>query len=351
MTNPFQQAPAPAPQQPPAQQPMISDAAAQQFVPQQAAPNAFQQMAQGIDHAAQLAAQGQHPVQQAYAQQAPAQPQQFAPSPQAPNGELHTQAHGFAPAQPQGLPGQPWTPQQHQQTVPQAYAPPVAPPVQQQAPAPASQGLPRAPFPGQQGQMPGHAGPGPHMPAGGGFDPSMFGAPSQGGGTFPKVRDLDGRLCLFRVKDRNKKGTAYKSTAETINYVVNVAVLDGGPLWSSPADDQPMAQAELVTETLPYVVGDMTIGPKGLQNRLKADFVRGRVVRMPMGEFEKDLLGAFPGMEGWQALATWIAQAPGNINLLAAGTYFWGIIEDTSPQADQLIAAFAQHPIARELML
>lgn len=336
MSNPFQQAPSPA--------------------PQQAAPNAFQQMAQGIDQAAQLAAQGQHPVQQAYAQQAPAQPQQHVDwnqvgqnLPQAyPGQTAQVQA---PPAQTQGLPGQPWTPQQHQQNVPQAYAPPVAPPVQQQAPAPAPQGLPRAPFPGQQGQMPGHAGPGPHMPAGGGFDPSMFGAPSQGGGTFPKVRDLDGRLCLFRVKDRNKKGTAYKSTAETINYVVNVAVLDGGPLWSSPADDQPMAQPELVTETLPYVVGDMTIGPKGLQNRLKADFVRGRVVRMPMGEFEKDLLGAFPGMEGWQALATWCLQDPNRIHQLAAGTYFWGIVEDKSPQADQLVDAFARHPIARELML
>lgn len=351
--NPFQQQAAP-PQAP------VPDAA-QQFpgqvtpaemqahqaqgfnpVPQQAqqfAPPVVQQ-ATGYDQAAQQAAQGQHPVQQAYAQQAPAQSQQFAP-----------------PVQQQA----PWSPEQHaaynqqreagMSAIPQGYAP-QAPPVQQQMPAPAPQGLPQAPFPGQQMQngMPGFGGA--QAPGGGAFDPSMFGAPSAGGGAYPKVRDLNGRLCLFRVKSRDQKGTAYKDPSkEQINYVANVAVLDGGPLWSSPPDDQPMAQPEMVSETVPYVVGDMTIGPKGLQNRLKADFVRGRVVRMPMGEFEKQLMGGFPGMQPWQALATWIAQDPRNESLLAPGTYFWGIVEDNSPQADQLVAQFSTNPIARELML
>lgn len=367
MTNPF---PSQTQQAPPA---TISDAAAAEFGAQQSQ-NAF------------LAAQ------QAAAQQPPAAPQGQVPtqgfnpasnySPeisvaQAQNGQHPLQQHGAsvwtpeqhqafaaqqaqqfasaAPVQPQGLPGQPWSPAQHQQNVPQAYAPPAAPPQTppaQQPPA-APQGLPQAPFPGGQPQFPGGGFPGAQQAAqGGGYDPSLFGAPAGGGGNYPKVRDLDGRLCLFRVKRRDASGTAYNDPTKTItNYVANVAVLDGGPLYSSPSQDDPTGVPVLVSETVPYVIGDMTIGQLGLQNRLKADFVRGRVVRMPKGKFEESLRQQFPGMEPWQALWSWLAQDASRMAQLVSGTYFWGIVEDASPQADQLVAQFGQHPSCRELML
>lgn len=349
MSNPFQQAPPAPAQQAPA---MISDTAAQQFAPQQA-PVQTQQFPGQVTPAEMQAhqAQGFSPVapQQPSAFTQAAAPeiaqmqnpvQQFAPT--------HVQqATGYSPTTPaQGLPGQPWSPQQHQQSVPQAYAPPVAPPVQQQ-PAQVPQGFPQAPFPGQQGQ----GFPGAPAAQGGGFDPSMFGDPSAGGGNYPKVRDLNGRLCLFRVKNRSLKGTKYKSAEETTNYVANVAVLDGGPLYSSPADDDPTGVPVLVSETVPYVIGDLTIGQAGLKNRLKQDYVRGRIVRMPMGEFEKNLMMSFPDMEAWQALWTWLSQDPAREGQLKSGTYFWGIVIDNSPQADQLVAAFAQNPVSRELML
>jgi hypothetical protein len=350
--NPFQG----TPQQAPA---MISDAAAQQFAPSpdlqqaatqypqaqpQQAPNAFTQPAQAY---AATVAQGQHPVQQAYDQAA-----QFA--------QQAVNAPAPAPQQ-QGLPGQPWSPQQHAQAgsngfgAQQAYAPQVQQPQQQfaqQAP-PAPQGFPQATFPPAQQQMPGmQFGAAQAAPQGGGFDPSMFGGPSQGGGTFPKVRDLEHRLCLFRVKRRDAQGTDYNDKTKTItNYIANVAVLDGGPLYSSPAQDDVTGTPTLVSETVPYVVGDMTIGQVGLQSRLKQDYVRGRVVRMPKGETEKGLMQAYPGMEPWQALATWLQQDPARIHQLKSGTFFWGIVPDDSEQAGQLVQQFAQNPISRELML
>lgn len=365
MTNPFQQAPpaqAPAPQQP-----MISDTAAQQFAPQQAPAQqqfpgqvsaqeaqAFraQQPSAFAQAAAPEIAQMQQPVQQAYAQQ------------QAPNGY----APG-GPVAPQGLPGQPWSPQQHEAynqmrengmtAQPPGYVPPVAPqaPVQQPqqfAPPAAPQGFPQAPFPGQQAPAQGGGFPGaPATAQGGGFDPAMFGAPSSGGGgTFPKVRDLENRLCLFRVKNRASAGTDYNDKTKTVNnYVANVAVLDGGPLYSSPSQDDLTGTPTLVSETVPYVIADMTIGQVGLQGRLKQDFVRGRVVRMPKGATEKGLMEAYPGMEAWQALFTWLQQDPGNVNKLVSGTFFWGIVPDDSEQANQLVGAFAQNPLSRELML
>lgn len=359
MGNPFQQAP---PAQIPAPGQYAPPAAPEQQFPGQVTPAEFaayqaQQQAAAQPSAstqaaapeiAQMQPQGQVPTQGYAAPQ-----QQFAPSPQAPNGEFHTQAHGFAqggPVAPQGLPGQPWSPAQHQQNVPQAYAPPALP-VQQPTATP--QGFAQAPFPGQQPQAPGGGFPGAQAPQGGHFEPSMFGAPSAGGGTYPKVRDLDGRLCLFRVKRRDVVGTAYgDATKSTNNYVANVAVLDGGALYSSPSQDDPTGVPTLVSETVPYVIGDLTIGQVGLQNRLKTkDFVRGRIVRMPKGKFEESLRGQFPGMEPWQALWTWLSQDRARESQLVSGTYFWGIVEDASPQADQLVNAFAQNPVSRELML
>lgn len=362
MTNPFpsqtQQAPAAT----------ISDAAAAEFGAQQSQ-NAFlaAQQAAAQQPSAQMQPQGQvptqgyaapqqqyspgpqadyaAPVQQAYAQQAPAQPQQPVTDTAM---RQFAQGQQFAPSL--NLPGQPWSPAQHQQNVPQAYTP-QAPPAQQPPAAP--QGLPQAPFPGSQPQFPGGGFPGAQQAAqGGGYDPSLFGAPAGGGGNYPKVRDLDGRLCLFRVKRRDASGTAYNDPTKTVtNYVANVAVLDGGPLYSSPSQDDPTGVPVLVSETVPYVIGDMTIGQLGLQNRLKADFVRGRVVRMPKGKFEESLRQQFPGMEPWQALWSWLAQDASRMAQLVSGTYFWGIVEDASPQADQLVAQFGQHPSCRELML
>lgn len=348
MTNPFQQAPpqaAPAaPQQqayaPPAQpaQQFPGQVSPEEFAAYQAQQQAAAQPSAFAQAAAPEIAQMQNPVQQAYAAQQ---------APPAPNGY----AQG-GPVAPQGLPGQPWSPAQHQQNVPQAYAPPVAP--QQQAPAPAPQGLPQAPFPGQQAQAFGGGFPGAQAPAqGGGFDPSMFGAPSAGGGgLFPKVRDLENRLCLFRVKNRASEGTDYNDKTKKVNnYVANVAVLDGGPLYSSPSQDDVVGTPTLVSETVPYVVADMTISQVGLQSRLKQDFVRGRVVRFPKGETKNGLMTAYPGMEDWQALFTWLSEDRSRINLLKSGTFFWGIVPDDSPQASQLVADFAQNPLSRELML
>jgi hypothetical protein len=315
MTNPY----ATAPQQAPA---TISDTAAQQF----GAPAQVQQQAPN-----------------------PFGAQQFVAAPTAgdPYGAVNQQMQ-----QPQSIPGQPWTPQQHQQHgqqfAPQASAPAIP---QQQAPAQGLQfGAPAFASPAQAQQS------GPAFPAAAtptqAYDPAMFGQPSAGGGgDYPKVRDLDGRLCLFRVKDRAAVGTDYNDrTKQVTNFIVNVAVLDGGPLYSSPAQDDVTGQPTLVSETVPYVIKDMTIGQVGLQNRLKSDFVRGRVVRMPKGETEKQLVAAYPGMEGWQALSTWIAQDPSRVHQLKSGTFFWGIVSDGSPEADQLVTAFAGHPSARELM-
>lgn len=332
MTNPFSPGPA-QPQQP--APPAPSEPSNPFSQPQQQAPaQTFPGQVSAAEVAAFQAQQNGGQVQQ-----------QFAPQ-QAPNGY----AQG-GPVAPQGLPGQPWSPAQHQQNVPQAYAPPVAP--QQQAPAPAPQGLPQAPFPGQQAQGFGGGFPGAQAQQGGGFDPSMFGAPSAGGGgLFPKVRDLENRLCLFRVKNRNAVGTAYEDKTKSVtNYTANVAVLDGGPLYSSPNQDEFGGQPTLVSETVPYVVADLTIGQVGIQGRLKQDFVRGRVVRMPKGNTEKGLMEAFPGMEAWQALATWLSQDPANVSKLGSGTFFWGIVPDDSDQANRLVQAFAQNPISRELML
>jgi hypothetical protein len=352
VTNPFQQAAPPAPAQA-----TIPDAAAQQFAPQQVPAQTFPGQVSPAEFAAYQAQQN------GQAQMLPPQtPQQHSAFTQAaapeiaqmPNPAQQAYAQHQAPpaqAAPQGLPGQPWSPQQHQRNVPQAYAPPVAPPVQQQ-PAQAPQGLPQAPFPGQQAQGFGGGFPGAPATQGGGFDPSMFGAPSAGGGNYPKVRDLNGRLCLFRVKNRNSAGKAYgDATKDVVNYIANVAVLDGGALYSSPSQDDPTGTPVLVSETVPYVIGDLTIGQVGLQNRLKQDFVRGRVVRMPKGKFEESLRGQFPGVEGWQALWQWLAQDRAREAQLVSGTYFWGIIEDSSPQADQLVSEFAQNPVSRELML
>jgi hypothetical protein len=341
MTNPFpsQTQAQPAPAQP---SPEMNAFLAAQQAAQAQQPSALTQAA--APEIAQMQPQGQVPTQGYAAPQ-----QQFAPQ-HVQQATGYDQAAHQAPAQPLGLRGQPWTPQQHQQNVPQAYAPPAAPPMQQ--PPAQSQGFPQAPFPGQAQQFPGGGFPGQQAaPQGGGYDPSLFGGPSAGGGSYPKVRDLNGRLCLFRVKNRNQKGTKYKSTEEITNYVANVAVLDGGPLYSSPADDDPTGVPVLVSETVPYVIGDMTIGQAGLKNRLKGDFVRGRIVRMPMGEFEKNLMQQSPGMEPWQALWTWLAQDPRHEGMLKSGTYFWGIVPDDSPQADQLLQQFGQHPVCRELML
>lgn len=317
MTNPF----ATAPQQAPA---MISDQAAQQFG-------------------------------------APAQPQ-YSPGPQADYAQpvQHQQAQpGQQLAQQAGVPGAAWTPAQHAAQVPQMGAP-------QQAYAPPAQQLPQAPFPPavQQQAAPAFAQPqqapqGFGAPAqqaapttGGPFDPSMWGAPSPGGGgTYPKVRDIEGRLCLIRTKNRNSPGTDYNDkTKTTNNYVANVAVLDGGPIYASPNAENPMAQPELVSETVPYVVSDMLISQVGLQNRLKNDFVRGRMMRHPKGELEKQLNERFPGMAAPFALFTALQQGMLQQSHLVSGTFFWTIVEDASPEADQLVSAFAQHPAARELM-
>lgn len=363
MTNPF---PSQTQQAPPA---TISDAAAAEFGAQQSQ-NAFlaaQQAAaqqpaaapqgqvptQGFNPASNYspeisvaqAQNGQHPLQQHGASVwTPEQHQAFA-------AQQAQQFASAAPAQPQGLPGQPWSPQQHQQNVPQAYTP-QAPPAQQPPAAP--QGLPQAPFPGGQPQFPGGGFPGAQAPAqGGGFIPEMFGAPSAGGGgTYPKVRDLDGRLCLFRVKKRDHEGTDYNDkTKKTINFVANVAVLDGGPLYSSPNAEDVMGQPELVSETVPYVIGDMIIGQVGLHNRLKSDFVRGRIIRHPKGTLEKQLMERYPGTLPPIALFTALQQGVVTLAMLTSGTYFWTILPDDSPQADQLVQQFAQNPVSRELML
>lgn len=312
-------------------------APAQQY--QQQAPNALAQAA--APEMAQIRAQ--NPVVNAFAQQqTPEQAQQFqqqfATTQTAQNG-------GF----PQGAPGQPWTPAQHQQNVPQASvaAPPA--PVQQQAPQGFAGGFqPQQAAPAQASSP--FAGVTPQ--GGGGIDPALFGAPSAGGGgLYPKVRDLETRLCLFVVKKRDAEGTAYGDPTKKItNYIVNVAVLDGGPLYASPSKDTPMAQPVLVSETVPYVVQAMTISQVGLQNRLNNDFTRGRIVKIPKDAMAAQLAEAFPGMEPWQALWTWVSQDPARAAMLGSGTYFWGIVEDNSPQADQLVAAFAQNPVSRGLM-
>lgn len=326
--NPFAAGPQAAPQVPQQQPAQISDAAAQEFGAQQSSPFA--------QAAAPEIAQMQNPVQNAFAAQQQAAPQGFVQQ------------------------SAPWTPQQHETynqmreggmaAAPQGFAPQVSAPAPQQAP-PAFGG-----FAQQQQAAPAQASSpfaGVTPGAGGRFDPAMFNAPTAGtGGPFPKVRDLDGRLCLFRVKERNRKGTAYgDSTQESLQHIANVAVLDGGPLYASPSAEDVMGKPELVSETVPYVIPDMIIGQIGLRNRLKEDFVRGRIMRQPKGALEKQLQEAYPGLPSWQALFTALTTAQLHVSQLVSGTYFWTIVPDDSEQAGQLVGQFAQNPVSRELML
>ncbi len=332
MSQPF-----PSAQQPFPAQTTIPDAAAQEFgAPAQQVPAAPQQNAFLAAAAPEMAqVQQANPVQQ-LAQQMPAQmPAQAQP------GGFPVQQQGIPQAQPGSFPVQQHT-QNGQQMAAQA----------QQTAAPAF-GAPQQQAPAAQQQNPGGFPAAAAAPLGGGYDPSLFGAPSAGGGgTYPKVRDLNGRLCLFVVKKRDAEGTAYgDATKKIVNYIANVAVLDGGPLYASPPPDQPMAQPELVSETVPYVISEMIIGQVGLHNRLKNDFVRGRLARHPKGELEKQLMERFPGVPSWQGLYMAMQQGLIAEHQLGSGSYFWTIIEDTSDQANQLVAAFAQHPAARELML
>lgn len=330
MTNPF----ATAPQQAPA---TISDQAAQQFgapaqPQQQAAPQGvdWSQVGQGLaqPHAGQ---QGQPPqTVQAPVGTQPWTPQQHEAYNQMRENGMAAAPQGYAPAA-QQLPQAPFPPAAQQQAAPQFGA--------TQTPAQGFGGF----IPQQQS-----------APASGpAYDPSMFGAPSAGGGgTYPKVRDIAGRLCLIRTKKRDAEGTAYGDpTKKIVNYIANVAVLDGGPIHASPNAEDPMAQPELVSETVPYVITDMIISQVGLHNRLKNDFVRGRIMQHPKGALEKQLLERFAGMTAPQALFTALQQGLLNPAQLTSGTYFWTIVPDDSAAADQLVSAFAQHPSARDLML
>lgn len=340
MTNPFQAAPSPAP--------VISDTTAQQFgAPpvQQAAPNAFAPQAQGYDQAAALAAQGQHPIQ-AYAQ----------PDPNA----------GI----PMGMPGQPWSPQQHQaygQTqgqpgyapVPQQAQPVSQPPAayqqpqqfaQQQAPQAAApvayappvaqqQAVPQFATNVPQAGVPAFTQPGTQQV---GID--AFSAPSSGGGgRKPGWRDLLGRYVLIRVLNRGVMRDTYDKKSQEPTLDVNLVVLDGGQIIMSPKMGDPTSVAEVFSQATPCLIEGMIVTSKGMQNRLKADFVRGRVVREPINDLGKMLKDA-PGSEPtWLKLEHWLAQDPSRVHDFKQ-SIMWSLVEDTSDEATQMTASYLQTP-------
>lgn len=315
MSNPFESAPQSAP--------AIPDAAAQQFAPQQAQPNAFQQAA------AQAPGQPWTPEQhQAYGQ-AQGQPG-YAPAPQQAPAQFAQQ-----PVNPTGTPAFPANQQFAPQQAPQAaYAPAPAP---QYAPAPA---------PAQPSFVPQGATPG--VPAfaqpGGQISPDLFNAPAAGGvGRRPGWRDLQNRFVLVRVTARGIMRDTYDKKAKEPTFDANIAVLDGGQIVMSPKMGDPTSVAEVFSDKVPCVIDGMIVTSKGLQNRFKTDFTRGRIVREPINDLQKHLKEV-PGDEPlWWKLEAWLAQDPKRVHDFKQ-SIMWSIVDDPSPEANALTAAFLQTP-------
>jgi hypothetical protein len=356
MSNPFQSAPQAAP--------TIPDTAAQEFGAPPAQPNAFTPQAPAYDQAAQLAANGQHPVQQA-ATQAPAapwSPQQhqaygqaqgqpgYAPVPQPPHAGGSVQPMPAAPqptdsadqfaayARAQQNPAQYATHQQFvQQQAPQAAAPAFA---SAPAQAPAAPQFGAASF-APQGATPGV--PAFAMP-GGAIDPSIFNAPAAGGmGRRPGWRDLQNRFVLVRVTARNVERDNYDKSGKEMTIDANIAVLDGGQIVMSPKMGDPNSVAEVFSDKIPCVIDGFIVSSKGMQNRLKTDFTRGRIVREPINDLQKHLKEQ-PGDEPlWWKLEQWLAQDPSRVHNFKS-SIMWSIVEDSSDAANQMTAAFLQTP-------
>lgn len=357
MSNPFQQAPP--------QAPAVPDTAPPQFA-QQTAPNAFAQQAQFTPaEVAQMA--GPTGAQPSGYMQATAQ--------------MVDQVRQRAPqTAPNGMPGQPWTPQQHQASgqAPYGNAPQPVPAtpqptdpaaqftahaayqqapanfqthqayVQQQAPqatAPAFATQPQSngvPAFAQQAQ--------PQMGApafaqpGGAVDPGIWSAPAAGGmGRRPGWRDLRGRFVLIRVTARNVERDTYDKKGKEFTLDANIAVLDGGQIVMSPKMGDPNSVAEVFSNVTPCVIDGMIITSKGMQNRLKTDFVRGRIVREPIHDLQKMLKDTAGDEPLWWKLEQWLAQDASRVHDFKQ-SIMWSIVEDSSPEANALTASFCQSP-------
>lgn len=323
-----------------------------------------------------------NPFQQGFSQ-APAVPD-AAPAQQQPQAAPNAFTQQQAPqAAPSGMPGQPWTPQQHQASgqapygnVPQpvpATPQPTDPAAQfaahaayQQAPAnyqthqqfaqqqapqayaqPAPAQVPSFAQPQQAGGVPSfvpQAGAPAFAQPGGAIGADIFGAPAAGGlGRRPGWRDLRGRFVLIRVTARNVERDTYDKKGKELTLDANIAVLDGGQIVMSPKMGDPNSVAEVFSESTPCVIDGMIITSKGMQNRLKSDFVRGRIVREPIHDLQK-MLKDTPGDQPlWWKLESWLAQDASRVHDFKQ-SIMWSIVEDSSAEANQMTTAFVQSP-------
>lgn len=320
----------------------ISDALAPQALPG-AAPA-------GYNQAGQFVAQGQHPAQQAPAQQLQGQPwtpQQHETYNQMREAGMSAAPAGWAPPAPVPATPQP-TDHASQFAAHAAYAQnPAAYQTQQQmqAPAPAQQQFsPNGFAPTPQQAAPAFAGAPAFATPGGQVDPSIFGAPApSGGGRRPGWRDLEGRFVLVRVLQRGVERDTYDKKGKELTLDARVAVLDGGQIVMSPKQGDPSSVAEVYSNDNPCVIDDMIVTSKGLQNRLKGDFTRGRIVREPINDLQKHLREV-PGDEPlWWKLRQWLAQDPKR-EVDFKQSIMWSIVADESDAANQMTVAFVQSP-------
>lgn len=308
--NPFQQQPQQAAQpqqaqpayfggQPPAQQ------GAPDWMPQQQAqPSAFTQ--QVAPEVAQVGAQ----QAQQYAQAGyPGAAQAFAPQ------------QGYAPMPTQQAPA----PQQYAPQVPQQQPAPASPPWGQQAPA---------------------AQPAPWGAPGQGADP--FSTPSAGtAGPRPAIRDLEGRLVLIKVTERNTMRDKYQAKPgdpqEPAN-VCDVAVLDGGEVIMSPKMNDPQGVPTKFGDA-PCVIDGLIIQQKGVMNRTKAALTLGRIVRAPLPDLKKrpDWPAAPEGTPDSAVLAYWLQQDPNRAHQFK-NMMFWSVEAFTEADAQTARDFLAKNP-------
>lgn len=267
--------------------------------------------------------------------------------PQAPVPVVPT-AFAHDPAQAAGYPGQ-------QQAAPPAYFDgrqaghdPMAA-VQQQPPqgfAPAPSATPPAYFGGQppvqqqaqnsppwgQQQAPAAA---PWAAPGQGGD--AFSAPSSGGaGPRPALRDLEGRLVLIRVVERNVMRDVYQAKPTDPQEPTNtcdLAVLDGGPVIMSPKVNEPQSVPTKWGDA-PCTIDGMIIRNKGVMSRTKAPLTLGRIAKAPLPALTKraDWPNAPEGTPDHVVLAYWIQQAPSR-EFEFKTQMFWTVVNFTEQDA------------------
>lgn len=224
-------------------------------------------------------------------------------------------------------------PQQPAPQTPAAAFPPAAP---RQAPAPAA-----SPF--------------------GGAANDPFGAPGTTADAFvqpagsdgvqrPKWRDLENRLLLLRVTERDRETEAYDGKGTQLQHVADVAVLDGAlPLMASAAQGTD-GETVVYSETLPATIDEMFVGSVGLKNRLKRDVVLGRLVFMPKPGVQtrpdfKALAASAPGATAPQVFAELIRRdQTGRLYGELKTSCFWSLEAFTDQDAALARAFLAANP-------